>query len=130
MRDAGTRPHPQTLTLSWGMEGASRGGRKGMGRVFWEEAAGEGAGLHPGRCSQLMTYRSCMKGLRDGMGEREEQQGVACSPAEVCCPPNSFSAHQIWEDVSRLSISAASQGLRGIRRERGGREGRRTKPGY
>ena len=53
MRDAGTRPHPQTLTLSWGMEGASRGGRKGMGRVFWEEAAGEGAGLHPGRCSQL-----------------------------------------------------------------------------
>ena len=125
MRDAGTRPHPQTLTLGWGMEGAWTGGRKGMGRVFWEEAAREGAGLHPGRCSQLKTYRSCTKGLRDGMGETEEQQGVACSLAEVWCPSNSFNAHQIWEDGSLLSISVAGQGLRGHwkeERRKGGKE--------
>ena len=96
-----------------------------MGRVFWEEAAREGAGLHPGRCSQLKTYRSCTKGLRDGMGETEEQQGVACSLAEVWCPSNSFNAHQIWEDGSLLSISVAGQGLRGHwkeERRKGGKE--------
>ena len=54
-----------------------------MGRVFWEEAAREGAGLHPGRCSQLKTYRSCTKGLRDGMGETElRAQGMS----SATCP--------------------------------------------
>ena len=112
--------------LAGGMEGAWTEEKKGMGRVFWEEVAGEGAGLHPGRCSQLKTYRSCMKGLRDGVGETEEQQGVACSLAEVWCPPNSFNVRQIWEDGSLLSISAAGQGLRGHwkeeRRKRGKEE--------
>ena len=94
----------------------------------WESdlgGGGRGRSSTPSWKVQLKTHRSRMKGMRDGVGETGKQQGMACSLAEVWCPPNSFNAHWIWEDGSLLSISAASQGLRGHwkeERREGGKE--------
>ena len=128
-RDAGTRPHPQTLTLGWGMEGAWTGGKKGIGRVIWEEAAGEGARLHPGRCSWRHTGHA-WKAWGMAWGRQGSSRGW---PAHW----QRYGAHQTASmptGFGKMGLFWASQqpvkAWEAIGRKRGGREGRRSKPGY